>query len=324
MAKRKWQVAGGGRNRASGEWRVMSRCYLPRAARYALLLLLGMGILLINACGGGGGLGPVAVLQGRVVMAGTGLPPNPAATVEAGGIRATTDTQEGSFRIAVPPTTTQLIVRAQGIPEPFTFQLPPLQAGQTYDLGNLYIGPEKVVVRGRIVDAITQSPVENAIVSLQGQRAQSDSNGRFTLNDVAYDPNGVHDPDGMVQRTGYLPQPFVVDQPPIQGEIELGDIPLLPETDDNPPNIPGNVQGIVQVPTESPIGTRIDIFSPPDAQFPSESVVITRQSGEFHLWLLLGNYKLKFTSASGNRHAERTITVTSLTPPLDLGVVRLE
>ncbi|MCS7066050.1 MAG: carboxypeptidase-like regulatory domain-containing protein, partial [Fimbriimonadales bacterium] len=247
--------------------------------RYSLFAL----ILLLNACGGGGGLGPVAILQGRVVMVGTGLPPNPAATVEAGGVRATTDTQEGTFRIAVPPATTQLVVRAQGIPEPFTFRLPSLQAGQTYDLGDLYIGPERVAVRGRVVDAITQNPVEGAIVSLLGQRAQSDSNGRFTLNDVAYDPNGILDPEGTVQRTGYLQRRFLVDQPPIQGEIELGDIPLQPETDDNPPNTPGNVQGIVQVPNEPVVGTRIDIFSPPDAEFPNESVVITRESGEFRL-----------------------------------------
>jgi len=288
--------------------------------RYSLFALL----LLLNACGGGGGLGPVAILQGRVVMVGTGLPPNPPATVQAGGRRATTDTQEGTFRLAVPPDTTQLVVQAQGIPEPFTFRLPTLQAGQTYDLGDLYIGPEKVVVRGRIVDAITQNPLENAIISLLGQLAQSDSNGRFTLNDVAYDPNGVLDPEGTIQRTGYLQRRFVVDQPPIQGEIELGDIPLQPETDDNPPNTPGNVQGTVQVPTESPVGTRIDIFSPPDAQFPIESVIVTRAGGEFRLWLLPGNYRLVFTSVSGNRHAQRTITVTSLNATLDLGVVRLE
>jgi len=257
-------------------------------------------------------------------MVGTGLPPNPPATVQAGGRRATTDTQEGTFRLAVPPDTTQLVVQAQGIPEPFTFRLPALQAGQTYDLGDLYIGPEKVVVRGRIVDAITQNPLENAIISLLGQLAQSDSNGRFTLNDVAYDPNGVLDPEGTIQRTGYLQRRFVVDQPPIQGEIELGDIPLQPETDDNPPNTPGNVQGTVQVPTESPVGTRIDIFSPPDAQFPIESVIVTRAGGEFRLWLLPGNYRLVFTSVSGNRHAQRTITVTSLNATLDLGVVRLE
>ncbi len=280
-------------------------------------------LLLLSACGGGG-LGPAAILQGRVVIVSTGLPPNPVATVEVDGIRTTTDRQEGTFRIAVPPTATQLTVKAQGLPD-FTFRLPPLQAGQTYDLGDLYIGPQTVVVRGRIIDALTQNPVENAIITLLGQTAQSDHNGRFTLNNVAYDPNGVLDPEGNIVRTGYLPRRFLVDQPPIQGEIELGDIPLQPETDENPPNTPGNVQGIVQVPTEPAVGTRIDIYSPPDAQFPIESVIVTRESGEFRLWLLPGTYKLRFTSVSGNRHAERSpITVTSLTTPVDLGIIRLE
>jgi hypothetical protein len=294
--------------------------------RHSNTLWLGLLILLLNGCGGGGGgggLGAVAVLQGRVVLVGTGGPPNPEATVEVGSLRTTTDTQEGTFRLAVPPTATQLTVRAKDMPA-FTFALPPLQAGQTYDLGELYIGPQTVVVRGRVVNAITQNPVENAIISLLSRTTRSDSNGRFTLEAVAYDPNGALDPEGTVQRTGYLQRRFLVDQPPdTNGEIELGDIPILPETDENPPHEPGNVYGVVEVPLGLVEGTRIDIFSPPDAQFPIESVIIWRESGEFYLWLLPGNYKLKFTSPGGKR-AERVITVTSLTTPLNLGTVRLE
>ncbi len=281
-------------------------------------------ILLLNGCGGGsGGLGPVAVLQGRVVLVGTGGPPNPVATVEVGGIRTTTDTQEGTFRLAVPPSATQLTIRADGM-QTFTYPLPPLQAGQTYDLGELYIGPQTVVVRGRIVDAITQNPVENAIISLLSRTARSDSNGRFTLEEVAYDPNGALDPEGTVQRTGYLLRRFFVEIPPIDGEIELGDIPIQPETDENPPNEPGNVRGVVQVPFGNAAGTRIDIFSPPDAPSPSEWVIIQREDGQFRLWLLPGSYKLKFTSVGGAYRAERTLTVTSLTTVVDMGTVRLQ
>ncbi len=288
-------------------------------------LWLGLLILLLNSCGGGGGgLGAVAVLQGRVVLVGTGGPPNPAASVEVGSLRTTTDTQEGTFRLTVPPSATQLTLRAEGM-QTFTYALPPLQAGQTYDLGELYIGPRTVVVRGRVVDAITQNPVENAIIHLLSRSTRSDSNGRFTLEAVAYDPNGMIDHEGIVQRTGYLQRRFLVDQPPdTNGEIELGDIPILPETDENPPGEPGNVRGIVEVPFEPAVGTRINIFSPPDAQFPIETVVVTRESGEFRLWLLPGSYKLRFTSVGGSRRAERTLTVTSLTTVINLGTVRLE
>jgi hypothetical protein len=281
-------------------------------------------ILLLNGCGGGGGgLGPVAVLQGRVVLVGTGGPPNPVATVEVGSLRTTTDTQEGTFRLAVPPSATQLTIRAEGM-KTFTYTLPPLQAGQTYDLGELYIGPQTVVVRGRIVDAITQNPVENAIIRLLSRTARSDSNGRFTLEEVAYDPNGVLDPEGTVQRTGYLQRRFLVEQPPIDSEIELGDIPIQPETDENPPSEPGNVRGVVEVPSGTAEGTRIDIYSPPDEQFPSETVFIMRQSGEFRLWLLPGEYRLEFRSVGNIYRAERRLTVTSLTTVIDLGKVRLE
>jgi hypothetical protein len=78
------------------------------------ILWLSLLTLLLDGCGGGGGLGPVAILQGRVVLVGTGGPPNPAATVEAGGVRTTTDRQEGTFRLAVPPSATQLTISAQG------------------------------------------------------------------------------------------------------------------------------------------------------------------------------------------------------------------
>jgi hypothetical protein len=79
---------------------------------------------LLTGCGGGGGFGPSTLLQGRVVLVGTGQPPNPPATVIVGGQSVRTSTQEGAFRMRVPPTATQLIVRTPGLPD-FTFALPP-------------------------------------------------------------------------------------------------------------------------------------------------------------------------------------------------------
>jgi hypothetical protein len=257
-----------------------------------------------------------------VVLVGTGQPPNPPATVIVGRQSVRTSTQEGAFRLRVPTTATQLTVRTQGLPD-FTFNLPPLQAGQTVDLGDLYVGAQTISVQGRIVDALTQQPVGEATITLLGQRVQSNpTTGRFTLNGVAYDPEGVLDPEGEVRKTGYLPRRFLADQPVIDGVMDVGDLLLLPETDDNPPGQPGNVRGVVQVPASDAVGVRIDVYTPPDAPIASESVILSQPSGAFQLWLLPGDYRLVFTK--GTRTATRTLTVTSLTQPIDLGTVVLQ
>jgi hypothetical protein len=294
-----------------------------RFSLWALLIgIFAVLTALLAGCGGGSGfLGPSALLQGRVVLVGTGQPPNPPATVIVGGQSVRTSTQEGAFQLRVPPTATQLIVRTPGLPD-FTFNLPPLQAGQTVDLGDLYVGRQTIAVQGRIVDALTQQPVGEATITLLRQRAQSNpTTGRFTLNGVAYDPDTL-DPEGEVRKTGYLPRRFLADQPVIDGVMDVGDLPLLPETDDNPPGQPGNVRGVVQVPASDAVGVRIDVYTPPDALIASESIVLSQPIGAFQLWLLPGDYRLVFTK--GTRTATRTLTVTSLTQPIDLGTVVLQ
>ncbi|MCS7190070.1 MAG: hypothetical protein NZ843_00545 [Fimbriimonadales bacterium] len=293
------------------------------------VILLGLTAILLgallSACGGGGGggfFGPSALLQGRVVVVSTGQPPNPPSTVIVGSQTARTDTQEGTFQLRVPIDSTRLIVRTQGLPD-FTFNLPPLRAGETVDLGALYVGPRMISVQGRVIDALTQEPIGEAVVTLLGQRALTNpTTGRFTLNNVADDPEGVLDPEGEVQKEGYLPRRFVADQPVINEVKDVGDLPLQRLTDENPPGVPGNVRGVVQVPLGDALGVRIDIYTPPNAQFPSESAVLSQSNGAFQLWLLPGQYRLVFTKES--RTAHRTVNVTSLTTPIDLGVVTLQ
>ncbi len=278
-------------------------------------------LLLAGCGGGGGGFGGGAILQGRVVLVGTGTPPNPPATVIVGGVSTRTDPQNGSFRFGVDPSARTLTVRTPGLPD-FTFPLPPLEWGKTTDLGDLYVGPQTVAVQGRIVNALTQQPVGEAEITLLGQRTLSnETDGKFTLNNVAYDPNGLLDYEGLIEKADFLPQPFLVDQPAIDGVIQLGDLLIAPVSDENPPPAPGNVRGVVVAPP-SPELTRIDIYSPPNAQFPNESVVVGRSDGAFALWLLPGQYKLVFTL--GSRSATRTITVQSLQTPLNLGTIELQ
>jgi len=287
-------------------------------------LLLSIAVILAGCGGGGGGvvLGPSALLQGRVLLVSTGQPPNPPATVSGGGQTTQTNTQDGTFRLRVPLGTPQITVRAPGTRE-FTFQLPTLQANQTVDLGELYIGAQAIAVQGRVVDATTQQPVGDALITLLGQRARSSpSTGRFTLNNVAYDPEGLLDVEGEIQREGYITRRFAADQPVIDGVMELGDIPLLTITDENPPGQPGNLRGIVQVPGDDPLGTRVDIYTPPNASTPAESTFIQQSTGSFQLWLTLGQYRLRFVK--GTRTAERTVTITNPATVIDLGTIVLQ
>lgn len=284
-------------------------------------LLCALWVWLLTGCGGGGGFGGV-VIQGRVALVGTGNPPNPPAIVRAAGATTQTDPQEGSFTLRVPPNTNQLTVEAPGYPT-FTFTLPSLRTDQVNDLGVIYVGPQKVAVQGRIIHALEQSPVGGATVSLLGQRTSSnETDGKFTLNDVPFDPAGVLDPEGLVEKVGFVPQRFLVDVPPIDGIIQLGDIAIAPQSDDNPPNVPGNVRGTVQIAGENPIGTLVIIYSPPDAETPRETEVINNPSGQFALWLLPGQYRLVFSKTG--RQAVRTVTVVNLNTPIDLGTVVLE
>lgn len=286
------------------------------------LLLAGCGG---GGVGGGGGGGGEAILQGRVVLVGTGTAPNPPATVIAGNVSVTTDPQNGSFRFGVDPATRTLIVRTPGLQEDFTFNLPPLASGTTTDLGDLYVGPQKVAVQGRVVNALTQEAVGEAQITLLGQSTLSNTtDGKFTLNDIAYDPNGALDSEGTIQKEGFLPQRFLVDQPPsVEGIIQLGDLLIIPVIDENPPPAPGNVRGRVAVPSpETPQFTRIDIYTPPNALEAYESVIVSNTDGGFALWLLPGQYRLEFTK--GTRRATRNITVQSLQSTLDLGIINLQ
>ncbi len=289
---------------------------------YGFLALLIVGVL--SGCGGGGGgaFGPSTLLQGRVVLVSTGQPPNPAATVIVGAQSVRTSTQEGAFQLRVPTDARQLTVRTPGLPD-FTFNLPPLQAGATVDLGDLYVGAQTIAVQGRVVDALTQQVIGEAGVALLGQRTLSNpTTGRFTLNGVAYDPEGVLDPEGEVRKAGYIPRRFLADAPVIDGVMDVGDILLLSEVDDNPPGQPGNVRGVARVPLGDAVGVRIDIYTPPNAPAPLESVILTQPNGAFQLWLLPAQYRLVFTKET--RTAERTVNVVSLTATIDLGVVNLE
>ena len=155
-----------------------------------LLFVVG---LIILGCGGGGGGGVVAptnvTLTGRVVWVGTGGPPNPVASVRVGTTSVATDAFDGFFEIPAPSGTDQVIVTyspSTGSPVIQTFTFTAATANR--DLGDLYIGPETVSVRGRAVSSSGGAAIAGGAVTFAGRSATTDASGVFILTQVAYDP----------------------------------------------------------------------------------------------------------------------------------------
>lgn len=292
-------------------------------------LIVALAALVMAGCGGGGGGGSVT-LTGRVLLVGTETAPNPAATVLSGGSQSTTNVGTGNFTLQVSDSAVTLTVRTTGLPE-FQFTLPALTPGQTVSLGDLYVGPTKVAVQGRTVDALDPDlPVAEAVVKLRGHSILTASTGQFTLNDVAYDADGLSEVPGSAERpTGtpaYLLQQFFLETPPVNNVIVVPDIALAPETGGTPPPPPGNVTGRVTAGLNNPIGTRIDIFQPPDATIPMRSQFITANTGVFGIWLAGGTYRITFTLNTGTGTLTSTINpvnVVNASTKIDLGTIAL-
>jgi hypothetical protein len=61
-----------------------------------------------------------------------------------------------------------------------------LYFGRLLRASGLPVGPEKIVVTGKVIDSTNSAPIVGAIVSVAGRRGTTDSSGIYTLNDVAY------------------------------------------------------------------------------------------------------------------------------------------
>src|SRR5688572_10897098 len=121
--------------------------------RYLLCLLV--LLIALTGCGGGGGGntggGTGATITGRVLRVDTGGATNPPASVQVGSRSTLTSVVDGSFSLAVPPGTTSVLVDTQSSLGVFTFTFP--AASGTQDVGDLWVGPEKVTLSGRVLDS---------------------------------------------------------------------------------------------------------------------------------------------------------------------------
>ncbi|MBS1724004.1 MAG: hypothetical protein JSS66_13750 [Armatimonadetes bacterium] len=271
-------------------------------------------VLLLAGCGGGGGGGgggtAMVNLQGRVIWIETGSGTNPASTVRAGQNSTTTDVIDGFFEFAAASGTTSVTVTyvpSSGGPIVRTFNFP--AATNDVDLGDLYVGPQVVSLKGRIVSAADNSAVPGATIAIAGRLATSAGDGTFSVDGVAYsaaNPAVFLGLDGLVTATNFFARHFSPESLATGGIVQIGSIALTPEGSNDPPPPPFDVQG-----TASPVGQgagcQVDILQ--------GSTLLRRVNadgaGKYTFWLPKGSYTLKATQ--GSDVAQTTFSVTDTT-----------
>jgi hypothetical protein len=264
------------------------------------MVLLAVLVIALG-CGGGGGGGTggtggnTVEITGRVVNIVTTGAPNPQAQVQAGNTdaRTLTNASDGSFVLTAPKGTTTLVVdtrnSSQGV---FTFTIP--AANEATDVGDLWVGPERVTVTGRVVNSTNDEPVANADVSLAGRTAKTNANGTFTLEQVAYAPGGFPSIVGSVRATGFFANSFdVLGRQATGGVVTLDNIPLVPSNDANPPGTPYNIFGRVSPSNLAP-GTTVTL---------KQGGEVVRTStvgadGRYYFWVPAGTYTISYRNGS--------------------------
>lgn len=202
--------------------------------------------LVLCGCAGGGSV-ILATLVGRVLQVATGGPPNPQASVQVGSRSTLTSASDGSFQLGVPQGTAQLSVDTLSTSGVWTFQFP--AASGVTDVGDLWVGPERVALEGTVRSSTDNSPVVGATVAFAGRSGNTDANGQFSLQDVAYSnatQTAFWGIVGSVKANGFFKADFsAAPNVAIAGVVSVGDIIVAPLSDPNPPGTPFNIWGII-------------------------------------------------------------------------------
>lgn len=280
-----------------------------------VVLLISLLACLVLGCGGGGGGGvtpPTEItVVGSVIWVGDGQAPIPAATVQIDQATTTTSTTDGSFSLKAAPTATTLTVIYQNGATTVTFQytIPAADQGIA-DMGEVFIGPEKVRVDGVVTSAIDSTPVQGALIEFAGRQATSGANGTFSVTDVAYSGAGsssFFDIDGRVSRAGYLPQTFRALDAAVGGVVTLDEIRLVPQSGDNPPPPPYTITGKIS-PAQSAVGTvvTLKLAGTPIRRFTVGS------DATYGFWVLPGAYVVSYQNPINNLTApDESVDLTS-------------
>ena len=268
--------------------------------RFALWMSVGAAIIALAAgCGGGGGGGgggSSATLIGRVLSVTTGGPLNPGATVQrvGGSPSTTTDLADGSFSLPnVSNGTTQAQVVSNQVGWPlFTFNFP--AASGTTVIGDLWVGPEQVTLRGRLLNSTNATPVANADISFGGQNGKSGADGVFNLPGVAYSSATQASFWGIIgsaRANGFFKTDFTAAPNEKDGSnvVNVGDILLTPSNDPNPPGPPYNITGRVL-----PIGTSTGCIVTLKQGATPLRIFNVANDGKYYFWITPGSYEITY------------------------------
>lgn len=282
-----------------------SRLEIPM--RLLTLFALFAVLLLAIGCGGGSGggnpnPGTTVRLSGRVLNVVTGGIVTPVPTVRVGTATTTASDFDGSFDFDVPKGATTVTVETTDFGT-WTFTVPALNADT--ELGDLWVGPNRVTVTGTVRDSSNDAPVSGVAVNFGGRRGTTNASGVFTLTEVAYAnaaPEGIANIQGTATAEGYIPGVFSAETTASGGGVNIGDVILTPSGDENPPPGPYNIWGKV-LPEAQAVGTTVTL---------SQGGVATRtytvgNDGRYYFWVSAGTYTVR--AVKGDL-ASDTVTVT--------------
>jgi hypothetical protein len=255
-------------------------------------------ILSITGCGGGSPPGNSGItLTGRVLDITTGVQPSSAATLQSSTASANTSLIDGSFSVNAPTGVANLSVNpspASGYPL-FTFSFNP-KSSTDRELGDLWIGPEKVRVIGRLINSANGSAVSNGLVSFAGQNGTSNATGNFSLSDVAYSSTltasflGLQ---GTVLADGFFPFRFNPSLA-VGGIVNVGDVALLDTNGTTPPGLPYTIWGRIN-PTSSANGTLVTLKNSSGTAIRQFTV---GSDSRYQFWVGLGQYTVEFRNGT--------------------------
>jgi hypothetical protein len=265
-----------------------------------------LAALLMVGCGGGGGSAGSSTITGQVFQVETGGAPNPQASVQVGGNSALTSSTDGSFTLSVPAGSTSVVVDTRSSSGVWTFPITATTAGQTEDVGALWVGAAKVAINGTVRDSTTNNPIASVTVTFAGQTAKTAADGTFSLTPVAYPASNFAAFAGIVGNataSNYITNTFSVGSATAtNGVITVADILMTPNSSNTPPNTPYTIYGRI-TPSSIAAGTTVTL------SLGSTAVRITHadSNGNYQFWIGPGTYTLSFVNGA---HSAASVPVT--------------